>query len=34
MKDLIKKYFAIGIGLGLGFTVILFGMAFISAILS
>ena len=34
MKETVKKYFAVGIGLGLGFAAILFGMAFITAILS
>lgn len=34
MKELIKKYFAIGVGLSLGFVAVMFAMSVALAILS
>lgn len=34
MKELIKKYFAVGIGLGLGLATSMFALSFVLAILT
>lgn len=34
MKELIKKYFAVGVGLGLGFAAAMFALSFVLAILT
>lgn len=34
MKELIKKYFAVGIGLGLGLAASMFALSFVLAILT